>query len=115
MQMPMSTSPFYDTTLYEPVNIINGISIHSVSLLRGFALNFTSAFGGKQSILQKKFIDARNECLKDLTKNSNKIEGAMIVDIKINTEYFDDFIIFTATGTVLKNKKINKINKNNKK
>ena len=101
--MPISTSPYYDTNLYEPITIVNGMSAHAISALRGLALSFTSILGGKQSMLEKKFNESRNECLKQLIHNALKMKADMIIDLEIlDSVFLGEYVIFMATGTALK-------------
>ena len=101
--IPVSTSPYYDTNLYEPITIVHGMSAHAISALRGIALSVTSFMGGKQSMLEKKFSDSRNECLRQIIEHAIKLKADMIVDLEIlDSVFLGEYVIFMATGTAVK-------------
>jgi len=101
--MILSTMMNYDTNLYEPIGVVNGMSIHALSYVRNIAVNITSLFGGKQTKIQDKFMDIRREAIKNMIDSAKTTDAAMIGNVQIEfSEMANEFFICIATGTALR-------------
>ena len=101
--MIISTLQTYDSDKYEIIGPVSGMSIHSISFIRNIFSGFTSLFGGKQDSIKTKFMDVRNESIKEMIQiaknnNSDMISG-LIIEL---TELGAEFVVCIATGTALK-------------
>jgi uncharacterized protein YbjQ (UPF0145 family) len=104
--MKLTTLSIYDEELYEPIGIVSGMSVHSVSFIRQIFTNFTSLFGGKQSQIKEKFMDVRKEAIKQMVENGKNVGAVCIAGVDIDlTELGGEFIVCCATGTALIPKK----------
>ena len=104
-EVPLSTSPFYDTSRYDVLGMETSIAVHAISAFRGIGANFGGLFGGRSELLEKVFMDARQDSLLAL-QDIGKKEGAdLIVGVEVDVKEFHKFIIFTASGTLLKDTK----------
>ena len=103
--MLIVTSPLYDMSKFEPVGIVNGVSVHAISYIRDIASQLTSLVGGRQELIEKKFLDVREEAINELKKEAEKMSLDMVVSLEVEmTELGKNFVIFTATGTGLRKK-----------
>jgi uncharacterized protein YbjQ (UPF0145 family) len=106
---------------YEPIQMVNALSVHSISVVRDIFSNFTSIFGGQQALIEQKYLELREEVLQKLRINAVNIKADMVIGVDYEITTLDGkFMIFSINGTALKlkkniNKKNNKNNKNIKK
>lgn len=117
MSLKIINTGFYDTSIYEPIDMINAISVHSISLFRGFFAGFSGLLGGKQSIMEEKYIDLRKDVMNEIYKKGIAMNADLIIGLDIQvSEILNEFMIFVATATALKlKKKPNNKNKNKNK
>lgn len=101
------TTTYFDENKWTPIGLVTGMSIRAISVFRGIFSGFSSLTGGKMDAIEQKFIEAREEALKEMLENA-KANGAtriIAVDIDVSELSRGDtnaFIVFTATGTALK-------------
>lgn len=100
--VPLSTSPFYDTSRYNVLGMETSISVHAVSAFREIGANFGGLFGGRSELLEKVFTDARQDALQALQEVGKKHGADLIVGVEVDVKEFHKFVIFTASGTLLK-------------
>jgi len=101
--MLILTTSYYNPAEYEPIGLINGLSVHSISALRGLFAGISGVFGGKQEMLEKKFLDIREEAIKSLEENAVKMGADMVVALKLETsELGSEYLVFNASGTGLR-------------
>lgn len=103
--LPMATTWVYDTNKYDIIGIATSITVHAVSAFRGFGANFGALFGGKSNLLEKVFLDAREEAYADLSEKALKKSADLIVGVTIEVQEMNHFFIFTASGTMLKKRR----------
>jgi len=103
MTFPILTTGYYDMNKYEPVGLVNSIPVHSISAIRGLVSSVTGWFGGRQPTIEKKFLDIRKEALKELEEEAKKLGGVMIIGLEFDvSELANEFVIYGASGTVLR-------------
>ena len=113
MNIPILSIQIYDITKYEPIGMVNAISVHSISLLRNIFSNLTSLFGGQQELIESRYMELREEVLKKLRLKAYNMNADIVLGVEYDISTFDDkYMIFSINGTALKLK--NKNNKNNK-
>lgn len=101
--MLILTTSYYNPSEYQPIGLVNGLSVHAISAIRGIFSGISGMFGNKQELLEKKFLDVREEAIASLENNAIKMGADMVVALKVETsELGNEFVLFTATGTVLK-------------
>jgi uncharacterized protein YbjQ (UPF0145 family) len=116
MDIPILSIQTYDMSKYEPIEIVNALSIHSISLIRDMFSNVLSLFGGQQHLIEKKYLDLRNEVLQKLYTNAKNIKADMVIGVDYDITTFDGkYMIFSMNGTALRLKKKNNKKNNNKK
>ena len=125
--MLILTTSYYDPVQYEPIGLVNGVSVHAISAIRGIFSGLAGVFGGKQELLEKKFLDVREEAIAALEGNAKQMGATAVIALKVETsELGNEFVVFTAMGTAIRqvrkggrktNKKVNSKNnsKNNSK
>jgi len=101
----MATTLFYDTSSYDIIGIATSITVHAVSAFREIGANIVGLFGGKSNLLEKVFLDAREEAYADISKKAVEGGADLLVGVEIEIQEMNKFFIFTATGTMLRNKK----------
>jgi uncharacterized protein YbjQ (UPF0145 family) len=106
-KMKMVTTGFYDTSKYETIDIVNALSVHSISLFRDIIGDFTSMFGGKQNLIEKKYLEARNEVLNKLELEARKLGADEIIGVECDNSSFEQYYTFSATGTAIRKKRSN--------
>ena len=105
--IPILTTGFYDVNKYEPIDHINSLSVHGVSFLRGLVGGITSIFGGRQGIIEEKYLEIRAQILTELQENAQRMGADLVVGLDID-------IIFSANATALKLKRRNNRTNNKK-
>ena len=100
--VPLSTSPFYDTSRYDVIGMDTKIAVYSISAFRGLGANLGALFGGRSDLLEKVFLDAREDALRKLQKTGKQQGAHLIVGVDVDIKEFNQFIIFTASGTLLR-------------
>lgn len=103
--IPMATTWMYDTSKYDIIGIATSITVHAVSAFRGLGANLGALFGGKSNLLEKVFLDAREEAYAELSEKAIKKGADLLVGVEIEVQEMKQFFIFTATGTMLRRKK----------
>ncbi len=108
-KIKMVTTGFYNTSKYETIGLVSALSVHSISIFRDIIGDFTSMFGGKQEVIEKKYLEARNEVLHKLELEAAKIGADQIIGVEFDISAFDQYYIFSANGTGIGEKKSNYI------
>lgn len=107
MNFPILTTGYYDMNKYEPIGLVSSIPVHSISAIRGLVSGITGFFGGRQQIIEKKFLDIRKEALYELEKEAKTMGAVMIIGLEFDvSELGNEFVIYGASGTALKLKTI---------
>ena len=115
MDIPILSIQKYDMSKYEPIEIVNALSIHSISLIRDMFGNILSLFGGQQGLIEQKYLELRNKVLQKLYTNAKKIKADMVIGVDYDITIFDGkYMLFSMNGTALRLKKNNKKNNNKK-
>ena len=100
------TTGFYDINRYEPIDIVQGISVHAISFFRGLFSSITGLAGGRQQAIEDKYIDVRNEALNEMVERAKQMGGDAVVGVEVETtEMGQSYVVFIAAGTVLRLKK----------
>jgi len=106
MSIPILTTGYYDLDLYEPIGMISNVSVHAISLIRGFLSGITSIFGGQQTLIETKYKDIRNAAIEGLLKEANNVGANLVVGLDVEVSSIsNEFMVFVASGTALKYKK----------
>ena len=106
-KIKMVTTQFYDTSKYETIGLVNALSVHSISLFRDIVGDFTSMFGGKQNVIEKKYLEARNEVLNKLEHEARKLGADEIIGVEFDISAFEQYYIFSVNGSAIRVKKNN--------
>jgi uncharacterized protein YbjQ (UPF0145 family) len=102
------TTGAYDTSEWEPVDIITVSHNESLSALRSLAVGIGQIFGGKSDLLEKKIVDLRGGLIKEAEKLvKSKGTNHMIVGFIMETSQFENAFVIIGTGTLLRKKKHN--------
>jgi uncharacterized protein YbjQ (UPF0145 family) len=100
------TSGNYDTSEWEPVDMITVAHNESVSLVRGIGVGIGEIFGGKSELLEKKILDLRRGLINEAEKLvKEKGDNYMVVGFDIETSGFGQTFIVIGSGTLLRKKK----------
>jgi uncharacterized protein YbjQ (UPF0145 family) len=108
-KIKMVTTGFYDTSKYETIGLVNALSVHSISLFRDIVGDITSMFGGKQNVIEKKYLEARNEVLHKLELEAEKLGADEIIGVECDISAFEQYYTIFASGTVIRKKRSNYI------
>lgn len=96
------TTGVYDTSQWEPVDMITVSHNESISALRDFGMGVGQIFGGKSELLEKKIVDLRNGLIKEAEKLVRaKGSDYMIVGFDMETSQFERLFVIIGTGTLL--------------
>jgi uncharacterized protein YbjQ (UPF0145 family) len=100
------TTGFYNTSEWEPVDMVTVSHNESISALRGIGVGIGQIFGGKSSLLEKKIVDLREGLIKE-AENLVKAKGSdyMIVGFDMETSQFENAFVIIGTGTLLRKKR----------
>ena len=103
MSFPILTTGYYDMNKYEPIGLVSSIPVHSISAIRGLVSGITGFFGGRQQVIEKKFLDIRREALFELEKEAKRMGAVMIIGLEFDvSELGNEFVIYGVSGTALK-------------
>ena len=103
MNFPILTTGYYDMNKYEPIGLVSSIPVHSISAIRGLVSGITGFFGGRQQVIEKKFLDIRKEALYELEQEAKAMGAVMIIGLEFDvSELGNEFVIYGASGTALK-------------
>jgi uncharacterized protein YbjQ (UPF0145 family) len=106
MSIQILTTGYYDLELYDTIGMISSVSVHSISIIRGFLSGITGIFGGQQTLIEKKYKDIRYDAIEGLLKEANSVGANLIVGLDVEVSQIgDEFMVFVASGTALKYKK----------
>ena len=105
--MQVVTTSYYDPTKYEVIGLVSGVSVHAISAIRGMFSGISSLFGGKQQLIEQKFLDVYYESIASLQDNAKKMGAEQVVALKVETsELGNEFVVFTEIGTAIRPIKI---------
>jgi len=96
------TTGTYDTSEWEPIDIITVSHNESISAIRGIGVDIGQIFGGKSELLEKKIKDIREAIIKEAEKLIKDKDNHMIVGLDIETSQYERIFIVVATGTLLR-------------
>jgi len=103
MNFPILTTGYYNMNKYEPIGLVSSIPVHSISAIRGLVSGITGFFGGRQQVIEKKFLDIRKEALYELEQEAKAMGAVMIIGLEFDvSELGNEFVIYGASGTALK-------------
>lgn len=106
--MKLTTISQFDESKYEVVGLVDSVLTRSVSEFRQYFAQITSVFGGKNDILNSRFLKARDDALKDLKEKANDMGADMVVGVSLMTQVIvvggAEFITYEALGTALRRK-----------
>ena len=106
MSIQILTTGYYDLELYDTIGMISSVSVHSISIIRGFLSGITGIFGGQQTLIEKKYKDIRDAAIEGLLKEANNVGANLIIGLDVEVSQIgDEFMVFVASGTALKYKK----------
>ena len=104
--MKLLTTGYYDTEKWEPIGLVQGISVHSISLFRGMYASISGVAGGKIPEIEKKYLDARGEALAELAAEATKHGADHVIGLEVETtELNKNFVVFIAAGTAVQAKR----------
>jgi uncharacterized protein YbjQ (UPF0145 family) len=107
------TTGVYDTSIWEPIDIVTVSHNESISMLRDFGVAVGQIFGGKSELLEKKIKDLRDNIIKEAEKLI-KDNDHMIVGLDIETSQYQHIFVVIATGTLLRRRAHSGGKRNNK-
>ena len=81
------TTGTYDTSVWEPIDIVTVSHNESISLFRDIGVAIGQIFGGKSELLEKKIKDLREKIIKEAEKLI-KDRDHMIVGLDIETSQY---------------------------
>jgi uncharacterized protein YbjQ (UPF0145 family) len=106
MSIPILTTGYYDLDLYEPIGMISSVSVHAISIIRGFLSGITSIFGGQQTLIETKYKDIRDQSIEGLLQQAKNVGANLVVGLDVEVSSIaNEFMVYVASGTALKYKK----------
>ena len=96
------TTGTYDTSEWEPVDLITVSHNEAISGLRQVGIEILQIFGGKIDILEKKIRDLREGVVSEMEKKLPNKDEYMIVGLDMETTILDRAIVIVASGTLLR-------------
>jgi len=118
--MKILTTQQYDENKYEPLGLVSGMHVITLSVLRKFLSGLSGFFGSDKDFsgVEEKFEMARDEAGSKIKKKAEKMGADIIVGASFNLSEMgskDSVLVCHAYGTALKLKSNgNKENKNTK-
>jgi uncharacterized protein YbjQ (UPF0145 family) len=65
---------------------VDGLVTRSISDFRQFFASLTGIFGGKNDLLNTKFLQARDQALEQLVKKASNMGADMVVGVSLSTD-----------------------------
>lgn len=107
--MKTATTTYFDESKYEVIGIVDSIVTRSISDFRQVFAQFIGAFGGQNTALNDKFLEARDAAIQELQKKAEGMDADMLIGVSVSTTMVNmggtEFFTFSGLGTALRLKR----------
>jgi uncharacterized protein YbjQ (UPF0145 family) len=106
--MKLTTTTSFDESKYEVIGIVDSLTTRAISEFRQAFAQIVGVFGGKNTGLNTKFLQARNDALKDLKEKAEAMGADMLIGVSLTTDVVNmggtEFLTYAGLGTALRRK-----------
>lgn len=106
--MKVTTTTTFDESKYTIIGIVESVTTRSISEFRQFFAQKLSIFGGKNDLLNAKFMKARDDAIAELKEKAEAMGADLLVGVSLTTNVISmggiEFITYAGLGTALRRK-----------
>jgi uncharacterized protein YbjQ (UPF0145 family) len=106
--MKVTTTTYFDESKYEVIGLVDSITTRAISEFRQAFAQLVGIFGGKNTGLNTKFLQARDDALKDLKDKAEGMGADMLIGVSLTTDVVNmggtEFLTYAGLGTALRRK-----------
>ena len=106
--MKVTTTTHFDESKYEVIGLVDSITTRAISEFRQAFAQLVGIFGGKNTGLNTKFLQARDDALKDLKNKAEDMGADMLIGVSLTTDVVNmggtEFLTYAGLGTALRRK-----------
>lgn len=106
--MKVSNTTYFDESKYEVIGIVDSVTTRAISEFRQYFAQLTGIFGGKNDLLNSKFLKARDDAIQELKTKAQAMDADMLIAISLTTDVVNmggtEFLTYSALGTALRRK-----------
>ena len=107
--MKVTTTTTFDETKYEIIGLVDSITTRSISDFRQAFAQIFGVFGGRNDLVNSKFLKARDDAIKELREKAEYMGADMLIGVSLTTDVVNmqgmEFITYAGLGTALRLKK----------
>jgi uncharacterized protein YbjQ (UPF0145 family) len=106
--MKVTTTTAFDESKYEVIGLVDSVTTRAISEFRQAFAQLAGIFGGKNTGLNTKFLQARNDALKDLKEKAEAMGADMLIGVSLTTDVVNmggtEFLTYAGLATALRRK-----------
>jgi uncharacterized protein YbjQ (UPF0145 family) len=106
--MKLTTTTTFDESKYEVIGIVESVTTRAISDFRQVFAQILGTFGGKNDVLNTKFMKARDDALAALKDKAEGMGADLVIGVSLTTDVVNmsgtEFITYAGLGTALRRK-----------
>ena len=106
--MKVTTTTYFDESKYEVIGLVDSVTTRAISEFRQYFAQLTGIFGGKNDLLNSKFLKARDDAIQELKNKADDMGADMLIGVSLTTDVVNmggtEFLTYAGLGTALRRK-----------
>lgn len=106
--MKLTTTTTFDESKYEIIGIVESVTTRAISDFRQVFAQILGTFGGRNDLLNTKFMKARDDALAALKDKAEGMGADMVIGVSLTTDVVNmngtEFLTYAGLGTALRRK-----------
>lgn len=106
--MKVTTTSYFDESKYEVIGLVDSVTTRAISEFRQYFAQLTGIFGGKNDLLNSKFLKARNDAIDELRRKADDMGADMLIGVSLTTDVVNmggtEFLTYAGLGTAIRRK-----------
>jgi uncharacterized protein YbjQ (UPF0145 family) len=104
--MKATTTTYFDEAKYEIIGIVESVTTRSISEFRQNFAQILGVFGGKNDLLNTKFMKARDDAIAALKQKAEAMGADLLIGVSLTTDVVNmggtEFLTYAGLGTALR-------------
>jgi uncharacterized protein YbjQ (UPF0145 family) len=104
--MKATTTTYYDESKYDIIGIVESVTTRSISEFRQSFAQILGVFGGKNDLLNTKFMKARDDAIASLKQKAEAMGADLLIGVSLTTDVVNmggtEFLTYAGLGTALR-------------
>ena len=104
--MKATTTTYYDEAKYDVIGIVESVTTRSISEFRQSFAQILGVFGGKNDLLNTKFMKARDDAIAGLKQKAEALGADLLIGVSLTTNVVNmggtEFLTYAGLGTALR-------------